>query len=73
LAKGKAILEATSRKRKGESGKFRSPLMFIQITARRNGVEEVVHHNNIMVGDILKIKAGMNIPVDGVILRSSGV
>jgi magnesium-transporting ATPase (P-type) len=26
-----------------------------------------------MVGDILKIKAGMNIPVDGVILRASGV
>ena len=36
-------------------------------------MEEVIHHNNIMVGDILKIKAGMNIPVDGVILRSSGV
>jgi len=27
----------------------------------------------IQVGDILKIKAGMNIPVDGVIIRSSGV
>jgi len=27
----------------------------------------------IQVGDILKIKAGMNIPVDGVIIKSSGV
>lgn len=26
-----------------------------------------------MVGDILKIRAGMNIPVDGIIIRSSGV
>jgi len=26
-----------------------------------------------VVGDIIKIKAGMNIPVDGVIIRSSGV
>jgi P-type E1-E2 ATPase len=43
------------------------------IVAIRNGVEETIHHNNIQVGDILKIKAGMNIPVDGIILRSSGV
>ena len=41
--------------------------------AKRNGQEETIHHNNIMVGDILKIKAGMNIPVDGVVIRSSGV
>lgn len=26
-----------------------------------------------MVGDIIKIKAGMNIPVDGVIVTASGV
>lgn len=25
------------------------------------------------MGDILKVKGGMNIPVDGVLLRSSGV
>lgn len=25
------------------------------------------------MGDILKIRAGMNIPVDGIIIRSSGV
>jgi len=39
----------------------------------RAGKEETVHHNNIVVGDIIKIKAGMNIPVDGVIIRASGV
>lgn len=32
-----------------------------------------VHYNHIQVGDVIKIKAGMNIPVDGVILHSSGV
>ena len=32
-----------------------------------------INHNNIQVGDVLKIKAGMNIPVDGIIIRSSGV
>ena len=26
-----------------------------------------------MVGDICKIRAGMNVPVDGVIIKSSGV
>jgi P-type E1-E2 ATPase len=39
----------------------------------RNGKEEVIHHNNIQVGDVCKIKAGMNIPVDGIIIHSSGV
>ena len=39
----------------------------------RSGKEETIHHNNIQVGDILKIRAGMNIPVDGIIIRSSGV
>jgi magnesium-transporting ATPase (P-type) len=39
----------------------------------RNGVEEIIHHNNIMVGDICKIRAGMNIPVDGIVIRSSGI
>jgi P-type E1-E2 ATPase len=26
-----------------------------------------------MVGDICKIRAGMNIPVDGVVIRASGI
>lgn len=39
----------------------------------RNGVEDKVHYDDILVGDLIKIKAGMNIPVDGVIFKSSGV
>ena len=43
------------------------------MTCLRSGIEEPVHYNNIQVGDIVKIKAGMNVPVDGVIVHSSGV
>lgn len=39
----------------------------------RNGVEKSVHCHNIVVGDVIKIKAGMNIPVDGIILQGSGI
>lgn len=39
----------------------------------RDGKEETVHYNNILVGDLIKIKAGMNVPVDGVVLKASGV
>jgi len=41
--------------------------------AVREGKEITLHHDMILVGDVLKIKAGMNIPVDGLIIRSSGV
>ena len=43
------------------------------MTCLRDGVEQQVHYNNIVVGDVIKIRAGMNIPVDGVIIHSSGV
>jgi magnesium-transporting ATPase (P-type) len=39
----------------------------------RNGIEEEVQYNFVQVGDIIKIKGGMNIPVDGIILKCSGV
>ncbi|MFS8159920.1 MAG: hypothetical protein ACMG6E_06865 [Candidatus Roizmanbacteria bacterium] len=39
----------------------------------RQGVEEKIHFNSIQVGDIMRIRGGMNIPVDGVMVRSSGV
>ena len=39
----------------------------------RDGKEEVVHYNNIVVGDVIKVKAGMNIPVDGVVIHASGI
>ena len=43
------------------------------MTAGKWGGEEHIHYNDIKVGDIVKIKAGMNIPVDGIVIVSSGV
>jgi len=40
---------------------------------RRDGKEEKMHKDNIKVGDIIKIQNGMDIPVDGIVLESSGV
>ena len=48
-------------------------VQFLQVTALRNSAEITLHHNNIVVGDIIKIKAGMNIPVDGLLIHGSGV
>jgi len=39
----------------------------------RDGVEADIHRNYIKVGDIIKIKNGMDIPVDGVMIHGSGV
>jgi magnesium-transporting ATPase (P-type) len=33
----------------------------------------MVHADNLLVGDIIKISRGMKVPADGVIVRSSGV
>lgn len=43
------------------------------VSIRRDGKEEIMHKDNIKVGDILKIKNGMDIPVDGIVLEASGV
>ena len=40
---------------------------------RDNGQEKSLHKENIKVGDIIKIKNGMDIPVDGIVLQASGV
>jgi magnesium-transporting ATPase (P-type) len=39
----------------------------------RDSKEVPIHRNNIVVGDIIKIETGMNIPVDGVVLEGHGV
>jgi P-type E1-E2 ATPase len=39
----------------------------------RDSKEIEVHKNNLVVGDIIKIETGMNIPVDGIILEANGV
>lgn len=43
------------------------------VTVLRDSKENVIHKNNIKVGDKIKIKNGMNIPVDGIILEAVGV
>jgi len=43
------------------------------VTTIREGKEESTHRNNLKVGDIIKIEAGMNIPVDGVVAQAIGV
>lgn len=43
------------------------------VTVIRKGKEEIIHHNLIQVGDVIKINYGMNIPVDGVIIKGIGV
>jgi magnesium-transporting ATPase (P-type) len=43
------------------------------VTALRDNKEVVIHRNFIKVGDIIKIKNGMNVPVDGVVIIGIGV
>jgi P-type E1-E2 ATPase len=43
------------------------------VVCRRNETEDKIHYDNLLVGDIVKIKSGMNIPVDGIVITSSGV
>ena len=40
---------------------------------RREGVEKVMHKENIKVGDIIKIVNGMDVPVDGICVEANGV
>jgi P-type E1-E2 ATPase len=37
----------------------------------RDGQEKDTHKDNIKVGDLIKIKDGMDIPVDGIIVSGS--
>ena len=43
------------------------------MTVFRDSKESVIHKNNLIVGDKIKIKNGMNIPVDGICLEAVGV
>lgn len=51
----------------------RSHKLTVQVICRRSGKEDPIQYDNIVVGDIVKIKAGMNIPVDGILIEGSGV
>lgn len=39
----------------------------------RNGHEQEIHFNDIKVGDLVKIRAGMAIPCDGVVVSGTGI
>jgi P-type E1-E2 ATPase len=39
----------------------------------RDGKEDRIHYDNILVGDLIKVKAGMNVPVDGLLIKASGI
>jgi cation transport ATPase len=43
------------------------------VVCLRDGIEEQIQYDNIVVGDVIKIKAGMNIPVDGVVIKATGL
>jgi Ca2+-transporting ATPase len=43
-----------------------------KVTATRNGAETDINYNDIKVGDIIRIRSGMYMPVDGIVLRERG-
>ena len=43
------------------------------ITVIRNGEEIPIHSSKVVVGDVVKIEEGMNIPCDGFILKGTEV
>ena len=43
------------------------------MTVIRQGRENIINVDKIMVGDLVQVKAGMEIPVDAVLIRGSGV
>lgn len=44
-----------------------------KVTVIRNGEHTQIRFDDIKVGDVLQIKAGMSVPVDGVVIEASGV
>jgi P-type E1-E2 ATPase len=43
------------------------------VSCLRDGVRTTVNIDNIKVGDLVYLKAGMSIPVDGVVIYGSGI
>jgi P-type E1-E2 ATPase len=39
----------------------------------RDSKEQEMHRNNLLVGDIVMVQNGMNIPVDGIIINGVGI
>lgn len=43
------------------------------VQCMRDGKELTLHRNYLKVGDIIKVVNGMNIPIDGVVLKGNGI
>lgn len=43
------------------------------VTVMRNNVEQQIHIGDIVVGEIIKIVGGMDVPVDGIVVKAAGV
>jgi magnesium-transporting ATPase (P-type) len=39
----------------------------------RNGVNQEIHPGDLVVGDLVRIVDGMDIPVDGLVIKASGL
>lgn len=65
-------LEEKSKKRTGDEVEKLSSMLPKTATIIRNGKEEIISIRNIVVGDVLVIKSGDFIPVDGVIESGDG-
>jgi len=44
----------------------------LEVIVKRNGEEEKIHKDHLLVGDIVKVSAGQGIPVDGMLLTNIG-
>jgi P-type E1-E2 ATPase len=42
-----------------------------KVTVKRNGITMEIHHDFILVGDVILISEGMEIPADGILIESS--
>jgi P-type E1-E2 ATPase len=43
------------------------------VTIIRKGVELLLHEEECLVGDIIKLKEGMEVPADGILIEASDV
>ncbi len=65
-------LEERSKRKTGDEIEKLIQLMPNTVTVERNGLEEKIAFSNIQVGDVLLVKQGEYIPVDGKVIEGSG-
>jgi len=42
----------------------------LMVSVIRDGATMQIHRDNILVGDLLKVKGGMELPADGIVITS---